>query len=207
MAGPGISISWQGNRAACQSTAWLTSDAKGHLWALLPLALSLGTGESPVLVALEAFTISSAAMLSESRGGSDWDSQTLGQRPLDSLPFFLCARTRHWHDFGPWKHTITFIACGLGGFRHFVPWQDVQNEFWTEQLLLGTEERRYVHAHMPLYSQAPALPSYYTIPFFVSAQMGHNLPTRHCENNLCSVPQWGDQIPYQRQAQQWSLAR
>lgn len=66
MAGPGISISWQGNRAACQSTAWLTSDSKGHLWALLPLSLSLGTGESPVLVALEAFTISSAAMLSES---------------------------------------------------------------------------------------------------------------------------------------------
>lgn len=65
MAGPGISISWQGNRAACQSTAWLTSDSKGHLWALLPLALSLGTGESPVLVAFKAFTISSSAMLSE----------------------------------------------------------------------------------------------------------------------------------------------
>lgn len=124
------------------------------------------------------------------RGGSDWDSQTLCQRPLDCLPF-LCARTRHWHDFDPWKHTITFITCGLGGFSHFVPWQDVQNEFWTEQLLLGTEERRCVHAHTPLHSQAPTLPSYYTIPFLVSAQMGHNLPTRHCENNLCLVPQGG----------------
>lgn len=136
------------------------------------------------------------------RGGSDWDSQTLCQRPLECLPFFLCARTRHWHDFGPWKHTITFIACGLGGFHHFVPWQDVQNEFWTEELLLGTEQRRYI--------RAPTLPSCYTIPFafcLVSAQMGHNLPTRHCENNLCLIPQWGDQIPHQRQAQQWSLAR
>lgn len=99
------------------------------------------------------------------RGGSDWDSQILCQRPLECLPFFLCARTRHWHDFGPWKHTITFIACGLGGFRHFVPWQDAQNEFWTEELLLGTEQRRYVCAHTPLHSQAPTLPSCYTIPF------------------------------------------
>lgn len=61
--GPGMSISWQGNKAACQGTAWTTSDSQGHLWSLLPLALSLGTGESPVL---ETFTISSPAMLSES---------------------------------------------------------------------------------------------------------------------------------------------
>lgn len=56
--GPGVSISWQDNKAACPRTAWATRDLQGHLCSLLPLAMSLGTGESPVLVALETFTIS-----------------------------------------------------------------------------------------------------------------------------------------------------
>lgn len=176
---PRMSISWQGNKAACQGTAWTTSDSQGHLWSLLPLALSLGTGESPVLVALETFHPLIPRHAVRITRGSGWGSQTLCQRSLECFPF-KCARTRHWHDSGPWKHTIAFISCTLAGPHHFVPWQ---NEFWTEQLLFGTEERRqFLHSYSSPVFSIPPIPTiitqYHLVsicrPFFVNAQKGHN---------------------------------
>lgn len=91
---PRMSISWQGNKAACQGTAWTTSDSQGHLWFLLPLALSLGTGESPVLVALETFhPVIPRHAVRITRGGSGWGSQTLCQRSPECFPF-KCAKDK-----------------------------------------------------------------------------------------------------------------
>lgn len=50
------------------------------------------------------------------RVGSGWGSQTLCQRSLECFPF-MYEKTRHWHDSGPWKHTIAFISCGLAGLH------------------------------------------------------------------------------------------